>query len=121
MQGWKKMLKIFSIVQNKTEYYIFFLPGLTNLNNCTIEKCIPVYLVISGVAPLMFSGLSWKGKGVIETCGRLVCGCFGFFFSVVWLICGKNCYAHPSLKSNYHKPNCKSKNNLRPDLFGKSF
>ncbi|XP_060604329.1 uncharacterized protein LOC132757153 [Ruditapes philippinarum] len=62
--------------------------GLTNLNNCTIEKCIPVYLVISGVAPLMFSGLSCKGKGVIETCGRLVCGCFGFFFSFAWLICG---------------------------------
>lgn len=63
--------------------------GSNNLDNCSIERYVPIYLVVSGLAPLLFSGLSCQGKGDIETCCQLICGCFGFLFSFVWLICGK--------------------------------
>ncbi|XP_053404082.1 uncharacterized protein LOC128558525 [Mercenaria mercenaria] len=62
--------------------------GANNLQNCSIEKLIPIWLVVSGLAPLMFSGFSCQGKGDIETCCQLVCGCVGFLFSFAWLICG---------------------------------
>ncbi|XP_060584461.1 uncharacterized protein LOC132740554 [Ruditapes philippinarum] len=62
--------------------------GSTHLDNCSIEKYVPIYLVVSGLAPLMFSGLSCRGNGDVETCCQLICGCFGFLFSFIWLICG---------------------------------
>ncbi|XP_053404083.1 uncharacterized protein LOC123554414 [Mercenaria mercenaria] len=63
--------------------------GANNLNNCSIEKHIPVYILLSAFAPLALSGcFACQGNGDLDGFFQLVCGCITLLFSFAWLICG---------------------------------
>ncbi|WAR22090.1 hypothetical protein MAR_016064 [Mya arenaria] len=64
------------------------------------ERLIPIWLIVSGVAPIFFSGTVRKPKGEegkeeteTETGGcahvaRSICGAIALVFNLAWLICG---------------------------------
>ncbi|XP_045200489.1 uncharacterized protein LOC123554421 [Mercenaria mercenaria] len=65
--------------------------GAVYLHDCSIEDLIPVWLIVSGCAPILFGGFGKQnnedsGDGN-NLCGT-ICGVIGFLFNLAWLICG---------------------------------
>ncbi|XP_060608062.1 uncharacterized protein LOC132760163 [Ruditapes philippinarum] len=64
--------------------------GAIHLDDCSIEKLIPIWLIVSGCAPILFGGMgkqSGEDGGDTNPCA-IVCGVIGFLFNLAWLICG---------------------------------
>ena len=56
-------------------------------HDCDIEKMIPIFLIVSAVAPMLFGGVGKRKED--ESFGVVtVCGIIGFLFSLAWLIAG---------------------------------
>ncbi|XP_060600511.1 uncharacterized protein LOC132753956 [Ruditapes philippinarum] len=63
--------------------------GAVYLDDCKLENMVPVYLIVSGMSPLLFSGFCRKDRDESGLCGPgTVCGVIGFMFNFSWLICG---------------------------------
>lgn len=59
--------------------------GSIYLHECSIEKMIPVYLIVSALSPVLLIGFFRKDdSGHAGT----ICGLFGFLFNLAWLISG---------------------------------
>lgn len=61
--------------------------GSVYLHDCDIEYLIPIYLIVSGVAPIFFGGFGRQDDSNDNLCGP-VCGVIGLLFNLAWLICG---------------------------------
>ncbi|XP_045212511.2 uncharacterized protein LOC123563656 [Mercenaria mercenaria] len=73
--------------------------GSVHFNDCKIETLIPVYLIVSGVSPVLFTGFCCKDNDDGSSCGPgTVCGIIGFLFNLSWLICG-SVWVCPNYKS----------------------
>ncbi|XP_052215429.1 uncharacterized protein LOC127833944 isoform X2 [Dreissena polymorpha] len=74
--------------------------GAIYLHHCDIEKMIPIYLIVSGVVPLLFGSLIVNSSRrrdedenvVSGSLDRLCCaiqwGMMAFLIHTIWLICG---------------------------------
>ncbi|XP_060591393.1 transmembrane protein 272-like isoform X2 [Ruditapes philippinarum] len=72
--------------------------GAVYIDDCPIQKLIPIYLIVGGVAPVFMGGLSSLKKknddpvaeeDLKEKCNLLtVIGLIGALFNFAWLICG---------------------------------
>jgi hypothetical protein len=65
--------------------------GAVHLHDCSIEYLIPIWLIVSGCAPILFGGMGKQSNdedGDSNICAQ-VCGAIGFLFNLSWLICGK--------------------------------
>ncbi|XP_045200485.2 uncharacterized protein LOC123554417 [Mercenaria mercenaria] len=62
--------------------------GSVYLHDCSIEKLIPIYLIVSGLAPIFFGGFGRKNEDESSSLSGLVCGILGGLFNLAWLICG---------------------------------
>lgn len=59
------------------------------MNDCELETMVPIYIIVSGVSPVLFSGFFLKDRNESGLCGPgTVCGVIGFMFNFAWLICG---------------------------------
>ena len=56
-------------------------------HDCNIEKMIPIFLIVSAVAPMLFGGFGKRNEDDSFGLGA-VCGIIGFLFSLAWLIAG---------------------------------
>ena len=66
---------------------IYSLPGAIYFHDCDLEKMIPIFLIVSAVAPMLFGGFAKQNDDEsfgVGTC----CGTIGFLFSLAWLIAG---------------------------------
>lgn len=67
--------------------------GAVHIHDCSIQHLIPVYLIVSGVAPILLGGFGRQGEDDGQggrgnnMCGT-ICGVIGFLFNLIWLICG---------------------------------
>ncbi|XP_060608061.1 uncharacterized protein LOC132760162 [Ruditapes philippinarum] len=64
--------------------------GAVHLHDCSIEYLIPIWLIVSGCAPILFGGMGKQSNdedGDSNMCAQ-VCGAIGFLFNLSWLICG---------------------------------
>ncbi|WAR27994.1 hypothetical protein MAR_013698 [Mya arenaria] len=52
------------------------------LHDCSIERMIPIYLIVSGVVPLLFSGFSRHDDEGRSLGFGDCCGIFAFLFNV---------------------------------------
>ena len=67
----------------------FLLLGSMYLQECNIQYLIPIYLIVSGVVPILFSGSGRKSNDGETSFGiGELCGLVAFFFHVAWLMCG---------------------------------
>ncbi|XP_045200409.2 transmembrane protein 272-like isoform X2 [Mercenaria mercenaria] len=73
--------------------------GSVYLHDCSIERFIPIYLIVSGVAPIVFGGFGRRDDDEPNLSGNF-CGVLGILFNVAWLICG-SVWVYP----NYGKLN----------------
>ena len=64
-----------------------FLPGAIYLHDCDLERMIPIFLIVSAVAPILFGGFG-KQKDDDSFGVGACCGLIGFLFSLAWLIAG---------------------------------
>ncbi|KAL4219832.1 hypothetical protein ACF0H5_020244 [Mactra antiquata] len=82
--------------------------GAVHIHDCPIEKMIPIYLIVSGVAPIFFGGSS-RNKDEDSESGslaRTICGFIGLLFNIAWLICG-SIWVYPNYgKVNSDLPPC---------------
>ncbi|XP_045179484.2 transmembrane protein 272-like [Mercenaria mercenaria] len=71
--------------------------GAAYVNDCPVEKLIPIYLIVSGCSSVLMGGLSNLKKkdddieedGIKGKCNVLtIIGTIGLLFNFVWLICG---------------------------------
>ncbi|KAL4240293.1 hypothetical protein ACF0H5_001086 [Mactra antiquata] len=61
--------------------------GVKYLNECDIQHLIPIYLIVSAIAPLIFSSLGFGNDENDKLCA-ICCSILGFIFTVIWQICG---------------------------------
>ena len=58
-------------------------------HDCDIEKMVPIFLIVSAVAPVLFGGFAKRKLDEDDCCGvGTICGIIGFLFSLTWLIAG---------------------------------
>lgn len=68
--------------------------GAIYLHDCSIERLIPIYLIVSGVSPILFGGFGRgsntenDGENQNSIAGT-ICGIVGFLFNLAWLICDR--------------------------------
>lgn len=62
--------------------------GSVYIHDCPLEQMIPIYLIVSGLAPLLFGGCRRKEEGQETSLGSVVCSIVGLLFNIAWLICG---------------------------------
>ncbi|XP_060608064.1 uncharacterized protein LOC132760164 [Ruditapes philippinarum] len=65
--------------------------GAIHLHDCTIEDLIPIWLIVSGCAPVLFSCFRGQNNAAGENSFDLagaICGAIAFLFNLAWLICG---------------------------------
>ena len=58
------------------------------LHECDIEKMIPIFLIVSALAPILFGGFGKRDEDEGLGFGG-ICGLIGFLFNLAWLVCGK--------------------------------
>lgn len=61
--------------------------GAMYFHKCDIEKMIPIFLIVSAVAPMLFGGLGKRNEDDSLGFGT-ICGVIGFLFNLAWLIAG---------------------------------
>lgn len=71
-----------------------------HIDDCPVEDLIPVYLIVSGSAPMLMGGLARLKKKdeddteITNLKERIniftIIGFLGFLFTFAWLICGKH-------------------------------
>ena len=71
-------------MENVHEY---ILSGAMYFHDCDLERMIPIFLIVSAVAPMLFGGFGKKNDDDSFGAGT-VCGIIGFLFSLAWLIAG---------------------------------
>lgn len=62
--------------------------GAIYLHDCSIEKMIPIFLIVSALAPILFGGLGRQNNDDEGVGGATICGVIGFLFNLAWLIAG---------------------------------
>ena len=58
------------------------------LHDCDIEKMIPIFLIVSACAPILFGGFGKRNDDEGFGAGT-ICGVIGFLFNIAWLVCGR--------------------------------
>ena len=56
------------------------------LHDCDIETMIPIFLIVSALAPLLYGG---SGKSKDDKTVASICAVVALLFNIAWLICGK--------------------------------
>ncbi|XP_052812274.1 transmembrane protein 272-like [Mya arenaria] len=65
--------------------------GAIHLHDCPLQDKVPIWLIVSGVAPIFFGGSARKEEEdgeASQSIARSVCGIIGLLFNLAWLICG---------------------------------
>lgn len=62
-----------------------------NFHNCSMETMVPIWLIVSGVTPLLYSGFSRHREN--DDTKHNICGAVyvvtSLIFNIVWVTCGQ--------------------------------
>lgn len=61
--------------------------GAIYFHDCDLERMIPIFLIVSALAPILFGGFGRQNDEDSSGAGT-GCGIIGFLFSLAWLIAG---------------------------------